>query len=89
MTEIQKPQPDSKDQSPGMPRWLIGAMLGVAIYLIVGFVLVQFYNPLFEDFMIYSRSYCDDLANGTQLKIIANWLFIRYLITFFFNPVFL
>ena len=67
MTEIEKPQLDSKDQSPGMPRWLIGAMLGIAIYLIVGFVLVQFYNPLFDPLTFNLMSHCDGiLRNETQ-----------------------
>ena len=89
MTEIQKPQPDSKDQSPGMPRWLIGAMLAVAIYLIVGFVLVQFYNPLFDPRTINTMSYCDDYRNGAQLDILTNRLFRGFLIRFFLNPILL
>lgn len=89
MTEIQKPQPDSKDQSPGMPRWLIGAMLGVAIYLIVGFVLVQFYNPLFEDFLFFSLSHCDDVTKGPPFMYPVSLVFRELLILSFINPVLL
>jgi hypothetical protein len=86
MTEIEKPQPDFNDQTPGMPRWLIGALLGIAIYLIVGFVLVQFDNQLFEDWMLSPTSHCDDLRNMTQLKILSV-LFRGFIIDFFLNPI--
>ena len=88
MTEIEEPQLDSKDQSPGMPRWLIGAMLGIAIYLIVGFVLVQFYNPLFDPRTFNLMSHCDAIRNGDQLEIWRR-LFIGFLIEFFLSPLFI
>lgn len=87
MTEIEKPQLDSKDQSPGMPRWLIGTMLGIAIYLTVAFVLVQFFKPLFDASIFSPMSHCDGLRKGTQFNILTNLLFIRLIIRFFFNPV--
>ena len=87
MTEIEKPQPDSNDQTPGMPRWLIGALLGIAIYLIVGFVLVQLDDPSLEDWMRNGRAHCGDLLDVTQFRKFKNWLFLRNIIRSFLNPV--